>query len=250
MANELIIAKTVKEAASYLRKGSAILAGGTEVNRLGSSVEADTLVSIGRIDGLDQVSKCKIGSESYIKIGAMCTFQEAVENEKLPGYFRDACLYMSSRTKRNMATIGGNVACLRDDSYLLATLMAVHAQIELLKSGKTETVCICRYIKEEKLRKYLILSVMIPAAKIIVASKRYANTAASHAFLTMAVAKLGKQLSYGVCAKNSGLYLLDSKEDLAKIKFKSDMYGSISYKKYLLDVTSEDLTKTVMGGAK
>ena len=46
MANKLVTAKTIQEAIAAKDGNSAFLAGGTEVNRLDSSVKADTLISI------------------------------------------------------------------------------------------------------------------------------------------------------------------------------------------------------------
>lgn len=245
MAKEFVIAKSVKEASAYLKKGATLLAGGTEINRLNSSVKADTLVSIGRLEGLDSVSK----SGKLVKIGAMCTFQELVENPKVPEYLKKACLFMSSRTRRNMATIGGNIACLRDDSYLLATLLACDAKLTLLKAGKEVSLPLCSYVSDSKERKYLITDVTIPSEAML-ASKRYSNTAASHSYLTVAACKKGKSIKLGVCAKNSGVYCCEDYSSLMNIKFKTDMFGSKEYKKYLLDVTAVDLINEVKGEDK
>ena len=245
MAKEFVIAKTTKEAASYLRKGAALLAGGTEVNRLESSVSANTLVSIGRIQGLDGISK----SGKSLKLGSMCTFQELVDCEKVPDYLKKACLFMSSRTRRNMATIGGNIASMRDDSYLLATLLACGAKLTVLKAGKEVTVPLESYVKDAKVRKYLILSVTVPSEGCV-ASKRYANTAASHSYLTVSASKKGKAIRLGICAKNSGIYCCEDYSSIMNIKFKTDMFGSKEYKKYLLDVTSVDLINEVKGDDK
>lgn len=246
MAKEFVIAKSVKEASAYLKNGAALLAGGTEINRLNSSVKADTLVSIGRLEGLDSVSK----TSKHVKIGAMCTFQELAENSAVPEYLKKACLYMSSRTRRNMATIGGNIASLRDDSYLLATLLACDANLELLKAGKVSEVPLLDYVNNAKERAYMIVAVVIPCDNVSVDSKRYSNTASSHAVLTVAAAKKGKKIKVACCAKNSGIYCFDDFADLLKIKFKSDMYGSKEYKKYLLETTVVDLINKIKGEDK
>ena len=250
MAKELIIAKTLREAASCVRSGAAVLAGGTEVNRLNSSVNADVLVSIGRIENLDSIEECIVDGVKKIKIGATATFQEVIDSELVPVWFREACLYMSSRQKRDMATIGGNIAALRDDSYIWATLLACNAGIEIYKGGKPVALSCRDYVSNEKAQKYIVLAVYLPAKDLRVVSKRYANTAASHAFLTMACCKEGRSTVYGICAKNCGIYCCKSTEDMS-FKYKTDMFGSAEYKNYILKITAEDLKKALAeGGAK
>ena len=141
MVDNLILAQSAKEAARL--KGSnnksAYLAGGTEINRLGSTINARTLISIGRIEELDGIRE----EDGAVLIGSMCTFQDIIESPLTPAYLKEACLFMGSRTKRNMATIGGNIALRRTDSYLYATLLACAAKLTLMnKSGKTETRCV------------------------------------------------------------------------------------------------------------
>lgn len=251
MVNQLFIAKNEKDAVSYIKKGCVILAGGTEINRLNSGVKASSLVSIGRIDGLDKVEKTVIDGQRFIKIGAMCTFQEAIENKNIPDYLKTACLYMSSRIRRNMATLGGNIASLRDDSYLWATLLAVNARFELLnKSGRKTVISADEYLsKSDKFKSALILSILVPASKQNVVSKRYSNTSASHGYITMTICKNKKEYKVGLCVKNSGIYTSDNLDFISAIPVKDDMFGSKEYKKYLLKITEEDLVKA-LGGAK
>lgn len=275
MAENLIIAKDVAEALSQKDSSSAFLAGGTEINRLGSTVEAKTLVSIGRIAELDGISvvedltpKCKNHSFSdgnVIRIGSMCTFQDVVENELVPDYLKQACLFMASRTKRNMATIGGNVALKRDDSYIYPTLLAAGARLELKKKdGQTVYCCTKRYLEcSADYEDCLIMAVLLPVCNSTVISKRYANTAQSHAVLTVSAAMKDGQLSLAVGAKNTCLAKLQdmaaelqvkdlSDEQIlalvkanAKLSFKKDIFGSPEYKSYLLAVTIADLVKAV-----
>ena len=143
MVDNLIIAEGLEEALKQKTKNSAFLAGGTEINRLGSTVQARKLISIGRIGELDGISD----ADNAVKIGAMCTFQDIIDSSLVPDYLKEACRFMGSRTKRNMATIGGNIALRRTDSYLYATLIACGAKLELLgKDGETETRCVCCYL--------------------------------------------------------------------------------------------------------
>lgn len=252
MAERFVISKSVAEAASLKNKSTAFLAGGTEINRLDSTVKAKTLVSLSKI-GLKGVTEftCEECGLKMIRVGAMTTFQELVDCAMVPEYLKKACLFMSSRQKRDMATIGGNIGSLRDDSYLIATLLAAKAKLELVSpKGKKTNICICRYVSEtEKYEDCLITAVLLPQSGVAVETKRYSNTAASHGYLTVSASEHSEEKVVAVCAKNSGIYFFKN-EKPGSIKFKDDIYGSPAYKKYLLDVTVEDLQKKVSGGEK
>ncbi len=265
MAEKFVTAASVKEAASLKNGRSAFLAGGTEINRLGSTCKARTLISIGRIGELDGVTIL----DDCIRIGAMCTFQDIVENKDVPAFIREACLFMGSRTKRNMATIGGNIAASRTDSYLCATLLACHAGLLLTgREGKEIRRGVKGYLEGGKeYADMLIRAVLIPKDSIAV-SKRYSNTAQSHAVLTVSLGLSEGKLRLGVAAKDTYLGLLPQITDaiaasekpledgeildLVKacpaLRFRQDIFGSPEYKRYLLSVTVADLAKKIRGG--
>ena len=133
MAMKLLMAKSPEEAIGFKTAAAAFLAGGTEVNRLGSdaAAKAETLISLKRCAGMDRIET----DGENVRIGAMCTFQQLIESDKIPAYLKEAAYFMASRTKRNMATIGGNIAALRDDSYLIPVLSAAGAVLELAGTG-------------------------------------------------------------------------------------------------------------------
>ena len=271
MVDNLILAQSAKEAARLKdsQAKSAYLAGGTEINRLGSTINARTLISIGRVKELDGIRE----EDDAVIIGSMCTFQDIIESPVTPAYLKEACLFMGSRTKRNMATIGGNIALRRTDSYLYATLLACAAKLTLMgKSGKTETRCVCCYLhKFEEFKDLLITEIRVPK-NANVQTKRYSNTVQSHAVLTVAVGETSlcekSSLRIAVAAKNTALTRLDdiseameqkelTDEEILKLikenkelKFKKDIYGSPEYKRYLLAVTINDLYRKVRGGQR
>ena len=263
MVDNLIIAEGLEEALKQKTRNSSFLAGGTEINRLGSTVQARKLISIGRIGELDGISD----ADNAVKIGAMCTFQDIIDSSLVPDYLKEACRFMGSRTKRNMATIGGNIALRRTDSYLYATLIACGAKLELLgKEGETETRCVCCYLRHhDNFKDMLIKSITVPKDALVF-SKRYSNTVQSHAVLTVAIGKAQckeRALRLAVAAKDTALTRLDDiadeleKRDLSdaeilkmieqnkELDFKADIYGSPEYKRYLLAVTIADLAKKV-----
>ena len=257
MAEKLMLAKTVEEALQLKDGKAAYLAGGTEVNRLGSSVDAETLVSIRKIRKLSGIRK----EADKVWIGAATTFQEVIDHPDAPCYIKEACRLMASRTKRNMATLGGNIFLCRDDSYLLPTLLAAHADIVYCTvSGKNEEVCVCEYLEAREkgeLADALILRIGLdPDRKIQL--KRYANTAMSHSMLNIAYGcdADGKNVSIGAAIKNTGVFRLSCLENMIEsdpsvpeerieetvrtcegLDLADDMYGSKEYKRYLLGVT-------------
>ncbi len=269
MAKNLIIAESAVQAASSKNAESAFLAGGTEINRLGSSIKASTLVGIGRIAELDGMAEIEEDGGKYVRIGSMCTFQDIVESPIVPEYLKESCLFMASRTKRNMATIGGNIALRRTDSYLYPTLIACHAKLEFVDGkGEPDKRCVNCYLKRyDELKDKLIVAVLVPT-DICVASKRYSNTAQSHAVLTVSMGCRDGRINLGVAAKNAALLNLKEisealeKEDLSDAQilkmvsenkglcFKQDIFGSPEYKRYLLSVTIADLAKKVKGGKR
>ena len=263
------MAKTAETAVSLKGRRSAFLAGGTEINRLGTTVNTSRLIAIGRIDALDGIDKItdeESGTE-YVRIGAMSTFQDIVENTLTPSYLKEACLFMGSRTKRNMATIGGNVALRRTDSYLYATLLACNAKLSLMcRDGAIIRRCAKGYLEDyEEYRDMLILEILVPV-EAKVANKRYSNTVQSHAVMTVCAGLTDGVMRIAVAAKDTYLGLLPevasslSKGSLSddeilkmvsedrKLCFKDDMYGSPQYKRYLLSVTVADLVKKIGGG--
>lgn len=249
MAEKFIVAKSIAEATSLKNDKSVFLAGGTEINRLNSSVKADTLVDLSKlkINGIELL-KCDNSTDSFVKIGAMCTFNEILKDSSVPEYLKTACSYMSSLQRRNMATIGGNIASARDDSYLIATLLACGAELEIRCCGnKTRFADLCEYLSDKELQCGLIVSVICPVDCPVV-TKRYANTASSHAMMTVS-ASLNEGITYvAAVVKGCGVFCFTA-EDIPAIRFKDDIYGSKAYKRYILGVTVKDLDAQLRGGA-
>lgn len=269
MAGKLTIAGSAAEAVSLKDAGSVFLAGGTEINRLGSTITAGHLISIKRVEELKEIKE----SVGLVSIGAGCTFSEVLASDLVPAYMKEACRFMASQTKRNMATIGGCAALLRSDSYIIPTLMAAKAKLELLeKDGDERIICIETYLEEKETYKdMLITAIILPGDDRPVLSKRYANTAQSHAVLTVSMGGDGnKDISIAAAIKNAGIYdlsdlavELESDPDMTeeeiidwvygceRIAAADDIFGSEKYKRYLLGVTvSLMLEQLRKGGAR
>ena len=265
MATQLLMAKSPEEAAGAKNASAVFLAGGTEVNRLGSdaAAAADTLISLKKCAGLKDIKD----DGGFVTIGAMVTFQMLIESGDVPEWLKEAACFMASRTKRNMATIAGNIAAKRSDSYLIPSLSAAGAVLELMGAdGKTEKMGITDYTDEDSdCADRLIVSVTVPKS-IKMVSKRYANTAQSHAVLTMSAALGDEGIRLNGAVKNVGLLWFcdlekafrenpDISEDeiiemvrtCTGLQTADDMFGSDAYKRYLIAVTAYDLHKRLAG---
>lgn len=265
MATQLLLAKSPDEAVRTKTAAAAFLAGGTEVNRLGSDAAeyAELLISLKKCCGLSEIKE----DAGFVTIGAMCTFQNLVESDKVPGYLKDAAHYMASRTKRNMATIGGNIAAMRTDSYLIPTLIAAGAVLELCcKAGDNARIEIEKYLGEKDAFKDALISSVTVPSDLKVISKRYANTEQSHAVITMSASVSEDGFALAAAVKNSGIYrLTDFEKAIQKdpsmtddqiiewfkayteIPVSKDMFGGVEYKRYLLGVTAADMYRKLTG---
>ena len=276
MITEFVQVASPKEALKAIQESpesAAFLAGGTEINRLGSSVNAQKVVS------LKQVAVNEISRESQVvSIGAMVTFQQAIDSELVPDYLKDALRFCGSRTRRNMATIGGNIALSRDDSYLLSTLIAAKARLVLADISEDGT-----YTEEDvPIREFhafrehfadsLILRIVLNKPNRFVTSTRFARTVQSPAAITVS---FGADISSGsahdvrICAaiKGSGIHRLIAVEEAVSngqltavedaatlaatdIAFVDDITGTAAYKRYMLGTAASELYRaclTAMG---
>ena len=191
------------------------LSGGTEILRLNTGVDKNSPL----IDILPLLSDEIRKEGDSVLIGASATFALLLSSPVVPDYLKEALCYMPSPQLRNQATIGGNIASWRDDSFLIPTLSASGAELTVVSSdGEKKRMS----IKDYGLKRGLILSVSIPASAEV-RNFRESLTSHSHAVVT---ASFGEGECYAV--KGSGIFF--SYEEL---KFNDDMFGSASYKSYL-----------------
>lgn len=264
MAEKLIIARTTEEAIRAKTGENVYLAGGTEAMRLGSSVKSDAFVSLRKIPSLHEIT----AEAGKVSIGAACTFQEMIDSDKVPAYLKEAAGFMASRTKRNMATIGGNIAVAGDDSYLLPTLIAVDAELVLKDLDGENKISIIEFLSQsDKYKDRLIKAVCVPSEGISVKSTRSANTAQSRARLTACLALKDGQYSAAAAVKNSGIYKFPklayamqavnpSEDDIIalvkadeNISLQDDLlYGGADYRRYLIGITFALMYEELKGG--
>ncbi|HIS14568.1 MAG TPA: FAD binding domain-containing protein [Candidatus Ornithospirochaeta stercorigallinarum] len=191
------------------------LSGGTEILRLNTGVDKNSPL----IDILPLLSDEIRKEGDSVLIGASATFALLLSSPVVPDYLKEALCYMPSPQLRNQATIGGNIASWRDDSFLIPTLSASGAELTVVSSdGEKERMS----IKDYGLKRGLILSVSIPASAEV-RNFRESLTSHSHAVVT---ASFGEGECYAV--KGSGIFF-----SYDELKFNDDMFGSASYKSYL-----------------
>lgn len=200
---------------------TAYLAGGTDDLRLGGAAEGKELIDINAL-GFDTIEE----KNGQIYIGSRVSLQKLIECDLVPAFIKEAAKFCASFEKRNSATVGGNLALRRDDSYLAAALCAADAKLIALgaKGEKEENVydylkgackCLLEYIVIDKDREGWV--------------KRFGNTVSSHATLIAAESNG----IYALSVKSSALACGNTPELYETMEFSDDLTGSAEYKKYL-----------------
>jgi len=158
-------------------KKAGFLAGGTDINRLNSQSNYEIVIDMTSAC-LKEIKKTDLGLE----IGACVTFEQALENSSIPVYLRKALKYAGSRTLRNMATVGGNVALQRSDSYLLPVLIAAKARlitVDLSENGELieDSVPIREYVEHRDMFHHtLIARICLDKPERFAASERFCKS--------------------------------------------------------------------------
>jgi len=217
---------TVREAVALRAEhpdDAVYLAGGTDDLRLGSDAAGKDLIDV---NGLlsDKIEE----KDGKLVIGALCTLQDLKECEKVPAFLREAAGFCSSFIKRNSATVGGNIALRRQDSYLAAAFAAANATVLATSTEGDREVPIVKYLACDctcLLRGFVI----DPSRTGWV--KRFGRTSASHATLIAAVS--GDTYALSVSGSD---FACGNTPDLASgMTFTDDISGSAAYKKYLAE---------------
>jgi carbon-monoxide dehydrogenase medium subunit len=136
---ELHEATTLEEAAAVLARygtKARLLAGGTDllVDLKTGRVRVAQLVSISRIDALRGISE----ADGNLRIGALTTITELDRSPIVRERFSpllDATRRMAAPQIRNVATVGGNIACAVPCADLPPILTAMNASVVLWSSA-------------------------------------------------------------------------------------------------------------------
>lgn len=224
---EILVPSTPREAVGLLGKGM-FFQGGTDVLRLGGSAGDD----VSLIDLRNAISDVISDDDGMVAIGARATFTSLVESPVVPQWLRQAALFMASLQLRNQATIGGNIALRRDDSYLIPSLVAAGAVLRAMDGmGEIHSVPVSEYVAKDC--GCLLLSISF-RKDADVRSKRLSLASHSHAVVTASVGPSGACLAI----KGTGIVT-----DLCGVVYSSDMYGSAEYKRYLSTTLVEELSR-------
>jgi len=154
----------------HSREGCYFLSGGTFLNQKNCTPkDASTFIYVKDIlprrilrgtDTTSDTGTAPQGSDEGIIIGAGATLQDIADSDTLPKALVTAARFVSSRTIRNMATIGGSIGANLSYSYIIPVLLALETKA-ILANG--HAILIETYINEN--RKDLILEVNIPPQK-------------------------------------------------------------------------------------
>ena len=222
----IIVAKTMEEAYKARRDsaGAVYLTGGTEVLRLGGRADAgSTIIDISSFVPAD----ISLDRDKNLVIGAAATFQDVIDSPLTPEWLRKACRYMASLSLRMQATVGGNIASLRDDSYLIPTLLAAGARLKTYGNRGFMEGSLQDYVSNGGSR-YAILSVTVDR-NACVASRRIARSSSTHSALNIA---LGRGRGFYAALKGSGI--LQGIEAINACEPVDDLTGSAGYKRYII----------------
>ena len=222
---------TLKDAVKLRHEieNSTYLAGRTEVLRLGSSIDPSAeIIDINAL--LDSSISERDGK---IFIGGGATLQSIKECAILPDFIKNAASFCSSFEKRNSATIGGNVALKRDDSYMLASLIAAEAEVVIECHSGEKIKPLSVYI--EKACKGIVKYIVISSSRKGW-SKKIAISSASRAILIAAES----EGVYALSVSGSPIAFSRDKDLYKNIEFTSDYRASAEYKKYLASVVFDE----------
>ena len=207
------------------------LAGGTEDLRLKQNAPDAVIPLAGLIE-----RKAEVRGEEVFLSSAL-TFSDLESSALVPLPLKEAAGKMASRALKNAATLGGNIASKRCDSYLIPALLAYGAKLVIY--GDKEKVCdLKKYVTQSC--DCIILGVLIdPRVKVV--TKRESLTSSSHAAVTSALSDKG----YFTAVSGGGIFT--SLEEALSADIKDDITGSASYKKYLVKENHEILKEALNG---
>lgn len=108
-----------------LKHTAVFLAGGTEVNSSRFNQQPNHMISLKNLD-LGAIQRRDKG----LVIGATCTIQQLLEAADSPLALKKACQNLVNRNIRNIATIGGHIACNRRSSDIIPALVALETRVD------------------------------------------------------------------------------------------------------------------------
>ena len=232
------IPKTFSEAIEYQSKSKSVLFGGGTYLIAEKSTKINNLVDINGI-----VDNSIVITDESIFIGAGSTLQSIVNKLYNFPLFIEAIKYSCfSKNIRNQRTIGGEIAQKRVQSELFTYLVAINPIIEIMTPDKVN-VRLREWDGKGIINKIIINKIDLESSGF----ERFATLPSAPAFVIVAVVRRALELDFVISGKAKKVYghtikLIDfSKDILKKIinesveYFKDDQYGSLEYKKSLIE---------------
>ena len=209
---------------------SSYLSGGTALLSLLSGKDKDSCF----ID-ISKILSAEIRKEGDgVRIGGAAKLADIARSEILPEFIRKSAGFQSSLQLREQATIGGNVALARFDSYMIPSLFASDAVLSLISADGRRDLQVDEYVlsgdKDSIIESVYIRSLSDGEAK------RFAR--ASHAHAALTAAHSGKRYAYGI--SGSG-FAFGDKDSYSTVDFSTDLTGSGDYKRYLASVSFKEV---------
>ncbi|MDD3374918.1 MAG: FAD binding domain-containing protein [Candidatus Omnitrophica bacterium] len=164
--------KTLKEACHLLStlKNARVLAGGTFLINTLKSLKRKGLKTPDDIISLQRISEIK-GIEiktGAITIGAMTTLDDIIQNNDIKKncpILKVVAENIASTQIRNMATIGGNVACRYGWAEFASCLIALEATLKFAKNNEIKEIPAEDFFKNNAKSEGLLISILISTQK-------------------------------------------------------------------------------------
>lgn len=232
------VPKTFNEAIEYQSKSNGVLFGGGTYLVAEGSEKIQNLIDINSV--VDK--SIEITDESII-IGAGSSLQNIIIKLSDFPLFVEAVKYSCfSKNIRNQRTIGGEIAQKRVQSELFTYLIAINPILEIRTPDK-ENIYLREWDGKGIINKILINRIDLESSGF----ERFAVIPSASAFVIVVVVRRALELDFVISGKAKNVYehtikLADfSKNALKKIiresveYFEDDQYGSLEYKKSLIE---------------
>jgi len=243
--------------AVYLKKThpeAVYLAGGTQVNR--SPLEREMPSAV--IDIRDVVPANISKEGKNLLIGGMASLQDIADSPLVPEPLAQAAGFIPTRSLRNQATIAGNIAAARSDSYLIPVLIALAARVRIF-GGELLVEDYVRNRHDE-----LILEILIPPLQGICVAVKESRSHLAYPVVSAAVSlsfdtnkqRLSAACVAVGCVAKTTIRLAQVEKDIVSGKLhqkgdiekaisiainpEDDILGSAEYKKYINGVVIAD----------
>jgi CO/xanthine dehydrogenase FAD-binding subunit len=232
------IPTSFKQAIDFQSKSKSVLFGGGTYLVSEKDSNIHNLIDINRIiDKTIEITYNSIvigaGSSLQSIIDSLTSFKSLTESSKF------SCF---SKNIRNQRTIGGEIAQKRVQSELFTYLVAINPILEIRTPDK-KNIHLREWSGKGIINKIIINKIDLESSGI----ERFATLPSAPAFVIVAVVRRALELDFVISGKAKKVYghtikLADfSKDILKKIindsveYFKEDQYGSLEYKKSLIE---------------